>query len=167
MNPGGSRKPKRDEASFFEALEQKSSADEVEVARRILKWSKERFSEINWGSASFSPVLDYVHTNSHNPITVYTSGKPGLNAKIRIKFLRMKNRNPPFDLDEKRLELLRRLNEVPGIRLPADSIGRVPSVPLAALADKQALLRFQQAIQWTIEEVKTAQERSVEVGGPK
>ncbi|MDQ3473805.1 MAG: hypothetical protein M3447_08720 [Acidobacteriota bacterium] len=73
--PSGTRKPKKDEASFFQALEERSSAVEVEVARRILDWSKASFTWINWGGASFSPVLDCSPNDSHNPISVGTSDK--------------------------------------------------------------------------------------------
>jgi hypothetical protein len=152
----GPTKRRKDEVSFFETLERKSSAEEVGVARRILVWSKEKFSDINWGTASFSPVLHYGHAHTHNPITVYTSGKAGLNAKVGLKFKRMMKRNPPFNSVENRLELLRRLNEIPGIDLHVDSIGKFPTIPLAPLADDQAFLQFQQAIEWTIEEVKAA-----------
>ncbi|MDQ3473806.1 MAG: hypothetical protein M3447_08725 [Acidobacteriota bacterium] len=65
-------------------------------------------------------------------------------------------RNPPFDLDAKRLELLRRLNEIPGVSLPEDSLARAPVIALKLLADERAYAQFTQSIEWTIEEVKAA-----------
>jgi hypothetical protein len=155
---GGSRKPKKDEVSFFEAMETNASSPaEIEVARKLLEWSKENFSELNWGRTSFSPVLDCGRNASHNPLTIYTSGKRGLNAKLRVRFRRMMRVNPPFESDEKRMELLRRLNEVPGINLPPASIREAPTIPLAALADQRVFDLFTKIIEWTNEEVSCGQ----------
>jgi hypothetical protein len=151
----GARAQKKDEASFFQELEENRSPEESETARRILDWSKKNFSHINWGGASFSPVLEYDSTHSHNPITVYTTGK------LDIKLRRMKNRNPPFHTEEKRLEVVRRLNEIPGIKLSPDCIGKYPTISLSTLSDANALEQFKRLIAWTIQEVKAEQNRSI------
>jgi hypothetical protein len=62
----------------------------------------------------------------------------------------------PFDQDQKRLELLRRLNEIPGVDLPEDGINRRPSISLGALVDSNAFESFVGIMEWAIEEVKTA-----------
>jgi len=151
----GERAQKKDETSFFQELEKNRSPEESETARRILDWSKENFSHINWGGASFSPVLDCGATYSHNPIAVYTSGK------LEIKFRRMKNRNPPFQAEEKRLEVVRRLNEISGIKLPPDCIGKYPTISLSTLSDANAIEQFLSLIAWTIQEVEGEQNRSI------
>lgn len=152
---GGGR-TKKDEVSFFEALGKRSSAIEVEVARSILDWTKENFTEVRWGTATFTGVLDYGSNDTYNPISVFTSGKPGLNATIRLRLPRMMMRNPPFNMDERRQELLRRLNEISGINLP-DDLRKAVIIPLGMLAEPPALSKFLHVIDWTIEEVKAAQ----------
>ena len=64
--------------------------------------------------------------------------------------------NAPFDVDEKRLELLRRLNELPGVDLPEDGITRRPSISFAALANPNALAMFLKVMEWAIKEVEAA-----------
>lgn len=130
------------------------SPEEAIVATKILEWSRDNFSRVDWKGASFAPVLEYGSTFSHNPITVTVGSKV---PRVEIKFGRMKNRNRLTD--EKRIELLRRLNEIPGVNLPQDSIGRYPSIPLSTLASGSALEQFLRAIAWTIEEVKAAQDQ--------
>lgn len=137
------------EDEFLEAL----SPEEAIVATKILDWSRDNFSRIDWKGASFVPVLEYRSTFSHNPITVYTGSKV---PRVGIKFGRMKNRNRLTE--EKRIDLLRRLNEIPGVNLPQDSIGRFPSIPLSTLANGNALEQFLKAVAWTIEEVKAARQ---------
>jgi hypothetical protein len=136
------------EAEFFRVLEDKTSPAEANVARMILEWSKQNFSDINWESASFVPMLEY---DSFSPIDVRKSGR------VAVRFGYIMKKKPPFATDDKRLDLLRRLNEIPGVSLPKDSIGKFPRIPLSTLADPKALEQFLEVIAWTIEEVKAAQ----------
>ena len=69
-------------------------------------------------------------------------------------------KNPPFDLLEKRLDLLHRLNQIPGINLPEESIDRMTTIPLASLSEKQSFSQFTQIVEWIIQEVKAAKPTS-------
>jgi hypothetical protein len=136
-------------------MEQKRGVDESTVARTLIDWSKQNASRVNWGKGasdgSFSAVFDHPSRYSFIPFRVYTSGS------AEILFNRMVVRhNAPFDLDEKRLELLRRLNELPGVNLPEDGINRRPSISFLTLVDPNALATFLKVIEWTIQEVEAA-----------
>jgi hypothetical protein len=48
--------------------------------------------------------------------------------------------------------------KLPGVSLPANSIEKYPNIVLSTLANDNALEQFLQAIAWTNEEVKAAQE---------
>jgi serine/threonine protein kinase len=140
------------EEEFFETLQNRSPV-EANVAKKILDWSRQNFSRVDWKHSSFVPVLDYGAEFSHNPITVFAVGKV---PRVGIKFGRMKNRNGLPK--EKRIELLGQLNEIPGVRLPADSVDKYPNILLTTLASGDALEQFLRTIAWTNEEVKTIQE---------
>jgi hypothetical protein len=137
------------EKEFFEGLQNRAPTA-ANVAKRILDWSRQNFSRVDWKGSSFVPVLEYGAEFTHNPITVFAVGKV---PRVGIKFGRMKNRNGLPK--EKRIELFRRLNDIPGVRLPADSIDKYPNILLSTLANGNALEQFLKAIAWTIEEVKT------------
>ena len=62
---------------------------------------------------------------------------------------------PPFDNEAKRLELLHRLNELPGVSLPSDAISRRPSVALSTLKDEAVLKKFLDTFDWVIQEIKS------------
>lgn len=145
-----------DEASVLQEIEEKRGVDEANVARGLIDWSKENVSQINWGKGandgSFAPVLDYEAHHKFIPFRVYTYG----NAEILFNRMVVR-RNAPFESDDKRLELLRRLNEIPGVDLPEDGIKRRPSIALATLVNPDVLAQFLQVIGWTIQEVKAAQ----------
>ena len=71
-------------------------------------------------------------TSTHQrwPVVLYPrSGR----VEVVFQFL---VRRPPFDDVESRRELLKRLNEIPGVDLPEDALGRRPGFALAVLADE-------------------------------
>ena len=136
------------EEEFFEVLEARS-AKEARVAHRILDWSHELFTSIEWQTKSFVPKLDYGGDFTHNPITVFGVGKI---PRVGVKFRRMKYRN---GFSDKQLrELLRRLNEIPGVSLKQNALQGHPMIPLAILAKDESLERFLAIIEWTVDQVK-------------
>lgn len=147
-----------DEKSFFEELEKIAGTREAEIFRKILKWSKERDALIKWGKGrihgSFYPVFERRGV-PYQFFGIYTRGK------VEISFQTVSSR-PPFDSEEKRLELLRRLNEIPGIYLPESGINRWPTFPIGVLTGEVALARFFEAIEWAL---KIAEEADMQDGG--
>ena len=144
------KKRKWDEPSFFEAIERESGTVEAQVARQILDWAEDRHLRIWWGEGatmgSFLPVLDY-NDLSYQFLSVWTRGS----AEVQFQYIVNKF---PFDGEAKRLELLDRINAIPGIALPHDSIARRPSFALAALKDQEYLDEFLGILDWFIDEIK-------------
>jgi hypothetical protein len=60
---------------------------------------------------------------------------------------------PPFDVDSKRLELLRKLNEIPGIELPESALLGKPAIPLSTFATPGSLGMLFEVCDWFIAEV--------------
>jgi hypothetical protein len=142
------------EDAFLEAMNENAGPVEAGITKKLFDWTKQHVSRITWGKISFSAVLDYGMDFSHIPFVVYAQGKtPG---KIEIPFKRMERRNPPFDDEAKRSDLLRKLNDIPGVNLPPDSIGRYPTFSMSALVDEAALRQFFLTVEWTIEQVRSA-----------
>jgi hypothetical protein len=141
-----------DEASFFEELRQRRGEEQAEAARSILSWAKRSVPRIWWGKGSkdgsFYPMLDH-QGEKHFVVSVWTYGR------AEILFERMKTRKPFAD-EAKRSELRELLNGVPGVEIPADSIDRRPTIPLAVLTDDVALKSFLGVLDWYIAEVRKA-----------
>jgi hypothetical protein len=62
----------------------------------------------------------------------------------------------PFEREDMRRELRRRLNSIPGVSIPDDRIDRYPSFELARLADVDARRTFTEAMDWAIHEASAA-----------
>ena len=141
-----------DEHSFFSELEVRHGTEVSWVAREILKWAKNRKFRIWWGkgsiSGSFFPIIDH-DGESNQIISVWTYGT----TEIQFQWMKTK---PPFDSESVRMELLRRLNEIPGITLPADAITRRPNIPLSAFKEEGVLQRFLETLDWAVQKIETS-----------
>ncbi len=84
-----------------------------------------------------------------------TSSRYGAYGSVEIYFQWLRGK-PPFDDEEKRAELLERLNRAGGIELPANCIDRRPTFPIEALSSDAAFDAFASAIEWEIAEVRGA-----------
>lgn len=139
-----------DEPTFLAELTRRTREDEARVAKRILDWAQDRGCWIWWGKGaqdgSFFPMVRQ-GDETHWTIAVWTYGR------IEIQFQWMRKR-PPFDLREKRLELLRKLNEVLGMAIPEDGIERRPSVPLRLLAESGRVEGFLGVMDWVVREMR-------------
>lgn len=141
-----------DEKSYFAELLRKFRPAEVEVARQILSWVSSRVTEICWGKGlkhgSFYPVCRW-NDLYFRLFVVYSNGY------IETSFQHYQG-VPPFHSDEKRLELLARLNAIPSISWPEDVIARRPSIPFSALTNEGALQQFFAAFEWMISEIQSS-----------
>jgi hypothetical protein len=141
-----------DESTFFTALTEQQGQSKADIVRRILAWSKERFPRIRWGTGplnpSFMPVLP-AGNFKYLPFAVYLDGS----FEVRFQYLRDR---PPFDCEDMRKELLRRLNAIPEVALPKNSIDRRPSIPLFALEELKAIEQLLHVMEWAIEVISSS-----------
>jgi hypothetical protein len=141
------------ENTFFETLAGSCSTEEIEVAKQILKWSEKNASYVKWRSRSFAPYFESDSNHAYIPTGVSVDGTVGVN------FMRLKKRNGISE--ETRTEILRRLNEIPGVNLPPESINdKKHGIPLSTLAKERALEQFLNVITWVVEtdQVRSHQE---------
>jgi len=148
---GSTKKQQWDEESFKKALHSKRGIDEMNIAESILKWAKDKGLWIYWGtgeiSGSYTPHFQH-KGKSVRPFSIYTDGY------VEIKFQWLKERLP-FDEESKRLELLNKLNEIPGAEIPEYAIGKRPWFYLSVLKEQEMLEKFFAVIDWVIEETKS------------
>jgi hypothetical protein len=60
----------------------------------------------------------------------------------------------PFAGQEKRLELLHRLNQLGDIAIDATRIDLYPSIPISALTSNATISAFLDAFDWVIDEIR-------------
>jgi hypothetical protein len=124
--------------------------DDITVVTEIENWMRLNGLKDWFGKGalgSYGPIL--IHGREHYLFYIITDGC------IRINFKDMTARNPFCD-ENKRLDLLQRLNAITGIEIPATAINGYPALPISALNDSDALIHFLEAFDWYIGEIKSA-----------
>lgn len=152
-----------DRDSVLLELDTKRGKAEGDVARRIFQWAVGRGDLRLWfGSGqkegSFQAGLDNA-SGYLFPFGLYTLGR------IEVQFQWMLRR-PPFSARERRVELQRKLNAIPGVHIADDSLEKRPSIPLQALTGHDALEAFLRVMDWSFEQAKAAG-RSTTSPGPE
>jgi hypothetical protein len=141
---------KRWDAEKFFAELAKHGKTESEVARQIMEWVKAKSIRIWWGfgsrAGSLVPTVDHKR-RKHQLFAIWSIGT----LEIYFYWYAYK---PPFDTEEKRLEILKRLNRIKGISLSEDEINKRPNIPLSAFNDPQALQQFLEIYDWIVNEIK-------------
>ena len=137
---------------IVEAIKKKSP-EAAEVARRILDWSYQNFTQVRPTSTTFVPELRY-DSKTFGPFSIQRDGR---------LYLYRRNIQKNSDIDEDWLQLRDRLNGI-GPGLSFSEAENFPSIMLSALADNNAGEAFLRIIAWSIERVRAAHpEQSVPV----
>lgn len=139
-----------DEPLFINNLQENRGDEDVKVAAAIMEWARSKGLRELWGKGkrfgSLTPIYDDSVGNSHSLFRMYSEGSLEL-------YFQWYKRHPPFDTVEKRLELMEKLNDIPGISLTRDVITRRPSVPLAIFRDEENLKTFLSIYEWYISQI--------------
>lgn len=148
--PGRSgRGPRWTEAAFFAKLAERGDESERTVARALFDWARTSVTKIDFGSgtkmASFIPVLA-LGEQWFCPFRVFTGYRA---AYMEIPLGGSGMGAPPFDDPAVKLELVHRLNAIPGIRI-AEELTRFPSIELTVLASDNRLAKFLEEMQWAV-----------------
>jgi len=136
-----------DENSFFSELTSKQNDDIAKVAKDILDWVSPKVSRIYWGqgkqTGSYIPILITPNNVKYQLFAAFTNGT------IQIYF-DIYSKRPEFQSEDRRVELLNRLNTIPGVSLPRDSINRYPSIQIGVLQQRENLEKFFEIFEWFI-----------------
>lgn len=145
-----------DETSFFAQLEARRGAEDTRAARSILDWARPIATEIWFGTGSKDGSLIPKFRQGESlfyPFAIYTYGR------VEIQFKSLKAR-PPFTDVSLLGELLRKLNEIPGVSIGEERLGMRPSIALATLGVDDHMKRFLAAMSWVLAQVAGAEPRA-------
>jgi hypothetical protein len=141
-----------DEQSFMEALRERFGDGPQRVAKDLLDWVTPQVTYMWWGKGSkvggVVPVLQYGDIKVY-PCRMTTDGF----FVIPLDWLK---RKPPFKDESARRELLKRLNEIPGIKFGDEMLAKRVRIPFAQLTNPEATTNLKAAIRWLIEQVNAA-----------
>ncbi len=142
------RSQKWDEATFMMELEKNTGPTLVELAKNINRWISPLVDEVTWGQARGRMV-----PTIHEKKTRYQLFVVRENGQFGVRFVYLR-KQPPFDAEPVIHELLRKMNEIPGLSFTEGDLGKKRAFPLQSLAEPGALEKFKAAIEWMIEQIR-------------
>jgi hypothetical protein len=124
------------------------------AARRIYSWMQANATAgLWWGHGKYDgSVYPKVHNPAGKPhwlVALWTTG----HVTLQFQYLAS---DPAFAAEERRLDLLRRLNAIPNVNIPVSKIGLFPSIPLSSLTAASALDQFMATLDWALRNIKGA-----------
>jgi hypothetical protein len=139
-----------DESSFFAYVAEYCAKEDAAVVRKLYDWFCPRVDRVWWGQAQgepgFVPSIRQGKTK-HQLCEIWGKGK----LETLFQWYAYK---PQFAEEAKRMELLAKFNEIPGVDLPPDSITRRPSIPLAVFRDDERFDQLTELMEWVISEIR-------------
>jgi hypothetical protein len=157
---GSTARPRWNEERLFAAIRELGEPAH-RAARHLYDWSLLRLPDATWGKGSIIGSYFPGRTIAgvrHLPFALWTTGD------IELQFARMKAK-PPFDQDDLRRELQRRIEAVPGVTLPPDAIDKQPNLKMGAVSTDGALRRLEEAFEWYLEVAETHAQRAAASAG--
>jgi hypothetical protein len=140
------------EKRFFEVLGNNRGEAEVNIAQKLLQWGLKPPRFVYWGKGKVTGA--FVPQIKHNDryfqfFQVVTIGK------IYIPFGAYQTK-PPFESEDKRRDLLRKLNSFLPEKLPENTLTSYPAISLSALKNDDVFRQFTQTFEWVSEQVQAS-----------
>lgn len=139
-----------DEAGFFGSMAEKPDA--AAVARGIYDWGRGAALHVQWSQGQ-NGAFYLGFARSGKPVRVVAVRTGFKNPYAEVQFGPLKD-SPAFSAVEKRAELQRLLNAIPGVRIKDDELTKYPGVRLSLLTNGQELRRFLDALEWVVGQLK-------------
>lgn len=127
---------------FFEVLEASRTSDDVRAARRLVDWCAAKKLRMDYGRGKDVGSISPKYLSgpvAHNLFTLWTDGG------LAIQFGSMK---PPFGEADRKIDLIERINDVPGFDLTEEVVTKWPLRRLSLLSDSGAFERFTAVFEW-------------------
>lgn len=142
-----------DSKSFFKYMEQLThGAENARAARDLFNWAKDNADSVTFSGRSEPAFHAHVWVGAGGVVvfSVRTfSRQPAV--EIPLQYLLP---FPPFDKLEKRLEVLRQLNELLATPLDESRADRRPTIPLISLANESAMNKFKDILRSIIDNLR-------------
>lgn len=141
---GGERR-EWDEDSFFADVKERHDAEVARMVRDLYDWTLAQGMRAQFGTGSkfgsWTPAIEAGGVE-YTPIRITMEGRGVL--YFMFSYLRS-----PFDQDSVRLDLLRRVNDIPGVSFEQDVLNAAKSVRLATLATEPGSLQaLKNVVSW-------------------
>ena len=142
-----------DEPSFFEDLGRRAGPSAVEAAQALLHRARGHDTEVWWGQGKRDGSMVPIIRSGPIKTFLFTAWTYG---KLEIGFEYMTS--GPFADEERRRELLDRINGATNSHIQVGQLSHRPPLSLAALAESAVMARMLEVFDWFLAEIHAAAE---------
>lgn len=145
-----------DEEAVLKELAARQESAAVDAARSIASWMKAHATQITFGHGKVNGSMNAIFVSGGEklyPLSLSTLGR------LYVNFGYCKR--GPFQELSKRQEWLNRLNQIPGLQLPPNSIDKYPGVPLGFLSSGDRAAEFLKVMDWFVSELSAAKHSEI------
>lgn len=137
-----------DESSFDRESVTKNGQQAATINQTLRKWAESK-AEISYGKGTASGSMQIWFRSKNNGnlsfLVMYTYGT------VEMQFQFMKE---PYTSNTQKQIFIEKLNNIPGINIPLDKIGKRPSISYSLLATNDNLIKFISILDWYYLEIK-------------
>ena len=148
------KRPRWTEETFFSALTDRVSQQEVQTARTIYDWVCQNYDRVTFGRGKVDGSCISVvtaHGRDQYVFSVWTNGR----LYVGLNYLKS---HAPFSDETLRKELLSALNQVPGVNIDEDNIDGMPLVRLEELAAQGGVDQLLSVFAWAAKAIRASAE---------
>lgn len=139
-----------DEETYYSDMNDRLGEEGERTVRVIVDWLQQRGGRAQFGGAgqTYGSLVSLFEHDSiiHRPFVIYGDGQ------VEIRFNHMLRAEPFQDLG-RRLELLRKLNQIDGVALPERKIDSRPNFHIRNLFKENQLELFLSVWEWYLEQI--------------
>jgi len=151
---GGVSSKTWNEDLFMAVVRERHGEAAQAAAKDLLDWLTPRVTRFWWGDGAVHggivPIIQRGRVKYH-------VGRMGTEGRFAFRFDWL-IRKPPFSDEAVRLELLRRINEIPGVQFDDAALTTRARVPYETVVNPAAMAKLKAAIGWLIEKIKAERE---------
>jgi len=149
---GSGREDRWTEAEFLAELAKNTTPDDAATAKKIKDWADENGIKHDFGSGGELGSLFLEYMRNKRALVSLTLNTDG---NIRVDFRWMRT-YPPFTDQLKRIELVKKLNEINGVQLSENLTEGYPTFPIRLLREERSFIQFTQIVLWVMQEYRAA-----------
>ena len=130
--------------------EKLAAPEDVAVTRQLLAWADPRYVDIAFGTAMNNPSMKLerqIGGRSLGVVRLYADGT------VEINFGHLA---PPFNDPAGWRRLAERLEQIDGLKIPPERLGRFPTFPSKLLRREEQLAQFTETVEWAFGEMERA-----------
>jgi hypothetical protein len=140
-------------SSILEEIAQRHGQPEADVAERLLEWGAGQGLRLSFGKGAVDGSAYLMYDNPsglhHWIFSVWTSGGVGL----ELGYLKQR---PAFASRERRLQLIQRLNRIPGVSVSETKADLWPSLRLSDLVPAGSIATFLEVYEWVLDQYRNS-----------